>query len=120
MAIARAASQPLNSGRSKLGAFPENVKNRHNGGRDAPPLTRTEYLRERRARESLLRRRQHLAKIVWRLGARAFFEFITELDRHYDIPDLDRRLERYADIDPRVLAALDGHKFAENPTRLVR
>jgi hypothetical protein len=51
--------------------------------------------------------------------ARAYFEFITELERRYDVPDIDRRLEQFADLDPQLVARLGGNKVPANPTRLV-
>jgi hypothetical protein len=65
------------------------------------------------------RRRQRMAALAWRLGARAYFEFLDELDRHYDTPDLDRRLEKYANADPNMVALLGGDQFPEGPTRII-
>jgi hypothetical protein len=65
-------------------------------------------------------RREHLARRVHQLGARALFEFIEELDRDHGLgDDLDRRLERYAAVDRDLLAAVDGDLFPPSPLRLV-
>ena len=64
-------------------------------------------------------RRQRMAEIVWQLGPRACFEFIDEIDRHFDIPDIDRRLEKYANADPELVGLLGGARFPAGPTRLV-
>ena len=64
--------------------------------------------------------RQHLARQVHRLGARALFEFIDELDRHHGLgDDLDRRLERYAAVEPTILAAVGADRFPASPLRAV-
>jgi hypothetical protein len=76
-------------------------------------------LAELRTQATRRRRRQLMAEIVWRLGARAFFEFVDELDRHFDIPDLDRRLERYANVDPALVALLGADTFPASPMRVV-
>jgi len=60
-----------------------------------------------------------MAEIVWQLGLRAFFEFVDELDRHFDIPDLDRRLDRYTDLHLDILRSLGVNKFPAPVTRLV-
>jgi hypothetical protein len=73
----------------------------------------------RRTAELKRQRRMRLADKAWKLGPRAYFEFLDELDRHYDIPDLDRRLERYANIDPKALSFLGGDRFPEGPMRAV-
>jgi hypothetical protein len=42
------------------------------------------------------------------------FELLDELDRHFDIIDLDRRLARYAslaDLDPWLLHAVGADRF---------
>src|SRR5690242_1707149 len=54
-----------------------------------------------------------------RLGARAYFGFVDEFDRHDDIPDLDRRLERYANADPNLVARLGADQFPAGPLRIV-
>jgi hypothetical protein len=85
-------------------------------GNSSAPKHNLIELREQATRRQ---RRQRMAEIVWRLGARAFFEFIDELDRHFDIPDLDRRLEKYANANPELVALLGGARFPSGPTRLV-
>jgi hypothetical protein len=54
-------------------------------------------------------------------GPRVVAELLAELDRHFDLgDDLDRRLDRYAALDPGVLAAVGGDRFPVTPIRMVR
>jgi hypothetical protein len=71
--------------------------------------------------QSLVRlRRQRHVEQIHRLGARIVFELLDELDRHHGLgADLDRRLERYSSVEPDILAALGGDRFAAAPLRLV-
>lgn len=65
-------------------------------------------------------RRQRWAAAVHRLGPRPFLEFLLELDRVHGLgDDLDRRLARYAGIDPGMLRAIGGDRFPAAPLRLV-
>lgn len=65
-------------------------------------------------------RRWRLAERLHGLGARVTYEFLDELDRHLDLgDDLDRRLERYAALDPDVLAAVGGDRFPSIPLHFV-
>jgi hypothetical protein len=51
---------------------------------------------------------------------RAVFELFDELARHHGIgDDIDRRLARYAALDPAVLAVVGGDRFAAAPLRAV-
>jgi hypothetical protein len=66
-----------------------------------------------------LRRLRHVEQIH-RLGARVLFELVDELDRHHGLgDDLDRRLQRYAGLDPEVLCALGGDQLPVSPVRIV-
>ena len=66
-----------------------------------------------------LQRQRHVEQ-VHRLGARVFFEFVDELDRVHGLgDDLDRRLERFAGADPKVLRELGGDRFPASPLRVV-
>jgi hypothetical protein len=48
-------------------------------------------------------RRRRQCELIWRLGARVFFELIDELDRRHGLgADLDARLARYARLDPEI------------------
>jgi hypothetical protein len=48
------------------------------------------------------------------------FELVDELDRHHALgDDLDRRLARYAAVNPQILAAVGGDRFPEAPLRAV-
>ena len=74
-----------------------------------------------RAQASQRLHRQRLVERVHRLGARAVFELIDDLDRHHGLgDDLDRRLERCAEADPGLVDAFGGDRFPTSPTRLVR
>ena len=66
-------------------------------------------------------RRQRQVAVIVRLGPRAFFELLDELDRHHGLgEDLDRRLERYAALDPAILRDVGGNVFPAFPIRGVR
>jgi hypothetical protein len=63
-----------------------------------------------------LRRKRQIEKICH--VPRLVFELIDELDRHHGLgDDLDHRLERYAELDPLILAVVGGDRF---PASLVR
>ena len=57
-------------------------------------MMRAEVLRRARARELQLVRRQRLVEALRRLGPRATYELINELERRYDLVELDGQLER--------------------------
>jgi hypothetical protein len=66
-----------------------------------------------------LRRQRHVEQIH-RLGARVIFELVDELDRHHGLgDDLDRRPERYAALDDRLVAAVGADRFLASPQRVV-
>lgn len=61
-------------------------------------------------------RREHLARQLHRSGNRVVFEFIDEIARTHDLGnDLDRRLEGYALLDPKLLRAVGADRFAPIP-----
>ena len=65
-----------------------------------------------------MRRQRHVERIcrIPRLVA----ELLDEIARHHGIrDDLDRRLERFAGLDPELLHALGADAFPASPTRLV-
>ena len=65
-------------------------------------------------------RRQRLASIVHRLGARAVFELLDEIVRYHHLADdIDHRLARYAAADRDVLRAVGGDRFPPPPLRVV-
>jgi hypothetical protein len=65
-------------------------------------------------------RRQRLVERVVALGPRIVFELVDELDRHLGLgDDLDRRLERFAGLDPGLLVAVAADRFPALPTRVV-
>ena len=65
-------------------------------------------------------RRMRLVERVHNLGPRIAFELLDELDRHHGIgADLDRRLARYAGLDPEILRAVGGDRFPRLPIRIV-
>jgi hypothetical protein len=82
-------------------------------------MRRVDDLSDCRNHERRLLRRRRLAETAWRLGPRAFYELLCELDRHHHLPDLDARLEKYAGADPAILHVFGGDRFPELPTRLV-
>src|SRR5436190_11744217 len=73
-----------------------------------------------RAQASQRLHRQRLVGQVHRLGARAVFELIDELDRHHGLgDDLDRRLEAYAGLDAELIAVVGADQFPPSPTLLI-
>jgi hypothetical protein len=64
---------------------------------------------------------QRYVESVHQLGARVEFEFWDEVARHHPdlVDDLDRRLARYAELDPEVLRALGADRFPASPVRAV-
>ena len=64
-------------------------------------------------------RRQRQVERICRIP-RLVAELLDEIGRHYGIgDDIDRRLERYAAIDPAILAALGADRFPPLPIRAV-
>ena len=65
-------------------------------------------------------RRQRQVEQICRLGPRVVFELLDEIKQHHGIDDdIDWRLERYAGLDPDVLAVLGGDRFAVSPLRVI-
>jgi hypothetical protein len=65
-------------------------------------------------------RRRHVERLH-HLGPRVVYELLDEIARHHDIgADVDRRIARYAELDPTLLAILGGDRFPASPMRLVR
>ena len=65
-------------------------------------------------------RRQRYVERLCQLGPRVVAELLDELDRHHQLGgDLDDRLERYAQLDATVLAALGADRFPALPLRCV-
>jgi hypothetical protein len=65
-------------------------------------------------------RRQRSVQALHRLGARVLFELLDEIARHHGLgEDIDQRLERYAGVDPDLLRAVGGDRFARLPIRIV-
>ncbi len=61
-------------------------------------------------------RLQRLAETLHALGPRPVFEFCRELAEAHDIvADVQRRLERYARLDPAFVQAHGGDHFAPPP-----
>lgn len=82
-----------------------------------PLLSQTNAARQ--AAERRLRRQRQIERLH-HLGVRAVFELFDELARHHGIgDDIDRRLARYAALDPAVLAVVGGDRFAAAPLRAV-
>jgi hypothetical protein len=74
---------------------------------------------KRQAQQRL--RRQHLITALHRLGARATFEFISEIAGRFGIEQhVDDRLEAYASrLTPQLLRLTGGDKFPALPMRAV-
>lgn len=54
------------------------------------------------------------------LGARAVAELLAEVGAERSIQHLiDRKVERYADLDPDVIQALGGDQFASTPLTVI-
>jgi|HubBroStandDraft_4_1064222.scaffolds.fasta_scaffold1020535_2 hypothetical protein len=67
---------------------------------------------------ALRQRRQ--VQAVYCLGSRAVGELIDEIGRHHGITaDIDRRLARYAAIDPEMLRAVGGNRWPIAPLCVV-
>lgn len=65
-------------------------------------------------------RRQRLIQKIHQLGPRAMAEFINELAFDLLAEDaVDAKLERYAALDPAVVAAFGGDRFPASPIRKV-
>ena len=66
--------------------------------------------------------RQHAVQRIHALGARVTFELLDELVRHHPEleDDIDRRLDRYGDLDPEILHAVGADRFLALPIRAVR
>ena len=78
------------------------------------------HLKSLRAQASQRLHRPRLVERVHRLGARAVFELVDELDRAHGLgDDLDCRLERFAALDHGRLAAVGADQFPPSPTRLI-
>jgi hypothetical protein len=106
--------RPAGNGTAHLENAGDNNSNASSFRRKQPSL------QARRSAELRRQRRMRMAVAAWKLGPRAFFEFIDELDRHFDVPDLDRRLGRYANADPQLVALLGGDRLPPiPPPRLV-
>jgi hypothetical protein len=78
----------------------------------ARPLSKSQY--------PVHLRRQRQVERICRIP-RLVAELLDEIDRHHGLgADLDRRLERYAALDPELLRAVGGDRFPQTPMRLVR
>jgi hypothetical protein len=77
-------------------------------------VTDRKNLQSRRDHELKLRRRQRLAEAAWKLGPRAYYELLCDLDRHYELPDVDVRLAA-----PSLLAAFGSDRFPPSPMRII-
>ena len=61
-------------------------------------------------------RRQRLIERLHSLGPRPTGELLLELARAHGIEsDIDRRLQRYAELDPGIVRALGADRFATLP-----
>lgn len=60
--------------------------------------------------------RQRMAERIHRLGPRSWLELVLEIA---DGADLDKSLERYAQVDPALIRALGADQFPPPPVREV-
>jgi hypothetical protein len=66
-------------------------------------------------------RRQRMATAVHALGARVMFELLDEIGRNHGIAnDVDKRLERYAALDRKLVHAFGADRFPPPPLWMVR
>ena len=72
-----------------------------------------------KSQERLRVRRQHLARQLHRLGARATAEFIAELAERFGSGVDDRLAEYVRRLSPKMLAAVGGDGFPPPPLRAV-
>jgi hypothetical protein len=87
------------------------------GQRKSGPSISQKVLQEQ-AQRRLCRQRQ--VERLHALGARVVFELLDELDRHHRLgDDLDRRLDRYASLDPALVAAVGADRFPHPALRIV-
>lgn len=79
----------------------------------------TTLARLQRAATRRLRPQRNVERI-YALGPRVVSELLDELDRHHRLGSgLDQRLARYAELDPLILAAIGGDRFAHEPVHVV-
>lgn len=99
-----------------LPGFPPGSAGSIENGRNTAVDTRS-HLKQ----QAFLRlRRERQVEQLHRLGSRVVYELLDQLARDHGIgADLDWQLQRFAGLDPEILAAVGGDKFAPNPTRLV-
>ena len=104
---------PPETRKRRPGQEAANLEGQGDGGR----ITRTGPAAQARSRL----RRQRLVERICDLGPRVVFELLDELaTRHPGLDaDLDRRLARFAGLDPVVLAAVGGNRFPAGPLRAV-
>ena len=74
---------------------------------------------QKRVETRRLQSERHVERIH-RLGPRLVFELLDEIARHHGLDaDLDRRLARYAALDPAILRAVSADRFAPLPLHTV-
>jgi len=79
-------------------------------------------LQERRSAELRRLRRQRYAQRIHRLGERVEFELLEHLITAFDLDEdaVDRVLDRFAGIDPKVLRAVGADRLPPSPIRQVQ
>jgi hypothetical protein len=74
-----------------------------------------------RVREARKLRRARYAQRIWSLGDRVLFELVDHIADRFGIEDeVDRLLDRFANLDPALLRALGADKMPPLPIREVR
>jgi hypothetical protein len=102
--------QLLGGSRPGLGDFAGSGKSRQS----LPPI---DNLRQAAAAR-LIHQRQ--VEALHRLGPRVVSELLDELGRHYGLQaDIERRLGKYARLDPALLRVLGVDRFPPTPLRVM-
>jgi hypothetical protein len=88
---------------------------------DTPNRLAKQDLAELREQNRSCTRRQYLSRRLHGLGARAFSEFLDEINRYHDLAgDLDRRLEAYVTrLTPELLLVTGSDRMPASMFRII-